>query len=46
MKTGDVIGWIVVDAKGEPVAMYGSRSEAREAARGSGGRIARVVLAK
>ncbi len=45
MKTGETIGWVVIDEQGVPVSFHVTRSEAREYAKGAG-RIARLVVAK
>jgi hypothetical protein len=47
MRTGDILHWIVVDARtGEPIIRCASRAEARAIARDCDGRVAKVVLTK
>jgi hypothetical protein len=47
MRTGDVIGWVVVCPQtGEWIMRCDSRSEAREMAHASGARIAKLEVAK
>lgn len=47
MKPGDVIAWIIIDPDtGEQVMRCKSRDEARMFARDTGGRIAKLVVAK
>lgn len=47
MKTGDILHWIVVDARtGEPIIRCAGRAEARQIARECEGRVAKVVLTK
>lgn len=47
MKTGETICWCVVDAETlEVICMCASRERARDLARDTGCRIARLVMAK